>query len=51
MGLLYLYFYPASQDIYNPVVTFIVKAPVMSLRTVAIDSSSLSSIDVGGWSF
>jgi len=51
MGLLYLYLYPVSQDIYNPAAMSRVKAAVMSLRTVALASSSLSSMDVGGWSF
>ena len=50
MGLLYLYLYPDSQDIYNPAAMSFVKVAVMSLRTVALASSSLSSMDVCGWS-
>jgi len=44
-------FLPASQDIYNPNAMSLVMAAVMSLRTVALASSSLSSMDVVGWSF
>jgi hypothetical protein len=44
-------FLPASQDIYNPAAMSLVSAAVMSLRTVALHCSSVSSMDVSGWSF